>query len=115
MKELKEITFTRGTFKGPEKVTVKIGNDCFIGHCGSGITVFGENGKVTKITEKYIYCTSESGSVLRYDIQKKDTIGKWRNNYYFISLNSKRDYNDKNVCKQAPSVWNSEKCRLEYK
>ena len=115
MKELKEISFTRGTFDGVKTITVKIGSDCFIGKCGSGTSVFGENGKVTRITEKYIYCTSESGSVLKYDIEKRHVIGKWRKNYYFIHLNSKRDYNDKNTCKMRPGVWNSEKCIMEYK
>ena len=115
MKELKSITLRFHDFRGFYDETVKIGSDCFIGHCGSGISVLGENGKVTRITEKYIYCTSESGSVLKYDVQKKDTIGKWRKNFYFINLNRTRDYNDKNVCKMRPSVWNDKKLELEYK
>jgi len=113
--ELKKITLRRHTFEGIREEVIKIGTDCFIGHCGSGISVLGENGKVTRITDKYIYCTSESGSVLKYDIQKQDTIGKWRKAFYFITLNRTRDYNDKNVCKQRPHVWNDKKCELEYK
>lgn len=115
MKELNSITLRRHDFRGTYDETIRIGADCFIGRCGSGTSVFGENGKVTKITSKYIYCTSESGSVLRYDVEKQDTIGKWRKDFYFINLNRTRDYNDKNVCKMRPSVWNSEKCELEYK
>jgi len=113
--EKKEVTLRRHTFEGVKEEIIKIGSDCFIGHCGSGITVFGENGKVTRITDKYIYCTSESGSVLKYDIAKQDTIGKWRKAYFFINLNHTRDYNDKNVCKMKPSVWNDKKLELEYK
>ena len=115
MKELNSITLRRHDFRGTYDEKISVGSDCFIGHCGSGTSVFGENGKVTKITSKYIYCTSESGSVLRYDVEKQDTIGKWRKNFYFINLNRTRDYNDKNVCKMRPSVWNSEKCESEYK
>jgi hypothetical protein len=119
MKELKEITFTRGTFKGPEKVTVKIGNDCFIGHCGGFHSVFGEDGKVTKITDRYIYCTSESGSVVRYNIEKRDVCGKWKKDFYFIQFNTRQTYctpeNKTDFIKSRPSVWNSEKCQMEYK
>lgn len=113
--EKKEVILRRHTFEGVKEEIIKIGSDCFIGHCGSGITVFGENGKVTRITDKYIYCTSESGSVLKYDIAKQGTIGKWRKEYFFINLNHTKDYNDKNVCKMKPSVWNDKKLELEYK
>lgn len=115
MKEFNSISLRRHNFRGTYDEIIKIGADCFIGHCGSGISVFGENGKVTKITSRYIYCTSESGSIVKYDVEKQNTIGKWRKNFYFINLNCTRDYNDKNVCKMRPSVWNSEKCELEYK
>ena len=113
--ELKRVTLRRHTFEGINEEVVEIGTDCFIGYCGSGRSVFGENGKVTRITDKYIYCTSESGSVLKYDIQKQDTIGKWRKEFYFINLNYTRDYNDENVCKMRPSIWNDKKLELEYK
>ena len=35
--------------------------------------------------------------------------------YFFINLNHTRDYNDKNVCKMKPSVWNDKKLELKYK
>ena len=57
--EKKEVTLRRHTFEGVKEEIIKIGSDCFIGHCGSGITVFGENGKVSRITDKYIYDFNE--------------------------------------------------------
>jgi hypothetical protein len=115
MKELNSISLRRHGFGVTYDETIKVGADCFIGQCGSGISVFGENGKVTKITSKYIYCTSESGSVVKYSVEKQNTIGKWRKNFYFINLNRTRDYNNENVCKMRPSVWNDKKLELEYK
>ena len=114
MKELNSITVRRFNFNTWETITVSVGNDCFIGRCGSFRTVFGENGKVTKITDKYIYCTSESGSIVKYDVKKNNTIGKWRAEYYFINLNTTRDYGE-NVIKDRPHVWNDKKCQIEYK
>lgn len=115
MKTLNEIVIMKHTFEGIKKELVKLGNDCFIGRCGSFHSVFGENGKVTKITDKYIYCTSESGSVVKYDVHKNNTVGKWRKNFYFININCTRNYNDENVVKNRPSIWNDKKLCLEYK
>ena len=116
---MNSVVLTRGTFEGVVRETIKIGTDCFIGKCGSGRTVLGENGKVTKISDRYIYCTSESGSVIRYNIEKRDVCGKWKENFYFVCFNQTRTYctpeNHTETIKSRPSVWNSEKCQLEFK
>ena len=108
------VTITRNTFEGPKQEIIEVGSDCFIGHCGSGTTVFGENGKVTKISDRYIFCTSESGSVVKYNIENRCVCGKWKKDFYFINFNTTIEYGIK-VIKSRPSVWNSSKARLEFK
>lgn len=116
---MKQVILTRYTFEGVKQEVIKIGSDCFIGHCGSGRSVLGENGKVTKISENYIYCTSESGSIIKYNIDKKCTCGKWNENFYFIQFNTTQTYctpeHNTNYIKSRPGVWNSKKCTFEYK
>ena len=117
--EKKQVIITRHDFRGLQKIVVKVGSDCFIGRSGGFRSIFGENGKVTKISDRYIYCTSESGSVVKYNIEKNDVCGKWKQEYYFIQFNTTRTYctpgNKTETIKSRPSVWNSEKCQLEFK
>ncbi len=65
---MNSVILRRYTYQGIKEEIIKVGSDYFIGHCGSGRSVHGENGKVTKISDRYIYCTSESGSVVKYNI-----------------------------------------------
>lgn len=65
---------------------VKVGSDCFIGKRGGFNSIFGENGKVTKISEKYIWCTSESGSIIKYNIENTSVCGKWKKRILFYSF-----------------------------
>ena len=107
------------TFGTVKTEVVKIGSDCFIGKCGGFRSVFGENGKVTKISDKYIWCTSESGSVVKYNIERTDVCGKWKKEFYFICFNETRTYctpeHNTNYIRSRPGVWNSKKCEFEYK
>ena len=116
---MNSVVLTRMGLNGFEKERIDVGSNCFIGHCGSGYSVFGENGKVTKISSKYIYCTSESGSIVKYNIDKNDVCGKWKSKFYFVQFNHTRTYctpdNKTNTIKSRPSVWNDKKCNLEYK
>lgn len=116
---MEQIKIRRYTFEGVKEEIIKVGADCFIGKCGSGRSVFGENGKVTKISNDYVYCTSESGSVVKWNIEKKCVAGKWNKNFYFVNFNMTREYctpeHITECIKSQPSVWNSDKCCLEYK
>lgn len=116
---MNSVVLTRYTFEGVKEEIIKIGSDCFIGRCSSGHSVFGENGKITKISGNYIYCTSESGSVIKYNIDKKSVCGKWNKDFYFIQFNITHTYctpeNHTNFFKSKPGVWNSKKCTMEYK
>lgn len=82
--------------------TIKIGDDCFIGRCGGGLTVFGENGKITKITNNYVFCTTEGGVVVQYNLRKEKLCGKWRERGYFINFR-KREY-DSHTIKLRPMI-----------
>ena len=117
--EKKQVIITRQDFRGLQKIFVEVGSDCFIGKCGGFRSVFGENGKVTKISDRYIYCTSESGSIVKYNIEKDNVCGKWLKEYYFVNFNTIRIYctpeNHTETIKSRPSVWNSDKCVLEFK
>ena len=44
---MEKVVVRRHTFNGMKEEIIKIGSSCFIGHCGSGHSVFGENGTVT--------------------------------------------------------------------
>lgn len=116
---MEKVVVRRHTFNGMKEEIIKVGSSCFIGHCGSGRSVLGENGTVTKIKGNYIYCTSESGSVVKWNIEKKDVCGKWKEDFYFVQFNTTREYctpeHITETIKSQPSVWNSKKCTLEYK
>ena len=116
---MEKVVVRRHTFNGMKEEIIKIGSSCFIGHCGSGHSVFGENGTVTKIKGNYIYCTSESGSVIKWNIEKRDVCGKWKTEFYFVQFNITREYctpeHITETIKSRPSIWNSKKCTLEYK
>ena len=116
---MEQIKIRRHTFEGVKEEIIKIGSSCFIGHCGSGHSVFGENGTVTKIKGNYIYCTSESGSVVKWNIEKRDVCGKWKTEFYFVQFNMTRTYctpeHQTECIKSRPSVWNDKTLELEYK
>lgn len=116
---MKQVILRRHTYQGIKEEIIKVGSNCFIGHCGSGTSVLGENGKVTKISDRYIYCTSESGSIVKYNIEKMCVCGKWFEAFYFIQFNTTQTYctpeNHTDFFKSRPSVWNSKKCEFEYK
>lgn len=43
----------------------ELGQKVFVGHCGSGRTVFGEYGKLTRITDKHLIFTTDSGKTIK--------------------------------------------------
>lgn len=86
----------------------------FIGTCGSGKSVFGENAKLFKINKNSLVFKTESGSLVKTEVDALNTIGKARKEDYFVSLGAK-DYNDTNVIKKRVSFWNSNKGVFEYK
>lgn len=45
---MEKVVVRRHTFNGMKEEIIKIGSSCFIGHCGSGHSVFGENGTLKK-------------------------------------------------------------------
>ena len=88
--------------------------DYFVGSCGSGRTVFGENAKLVRITKQHLVFETESGSVVKTEINTLNTVGKARKEGYFVSI-GKRDYESKNIIQSIVSYWNDKKLVMEYK
>lgn len=94
---MEKVVVRRHTFNGMKEEIIKIGSSCFIGHCGSGHSVFWR----------------------KWNIEKRDVCGKWKTEFYFVWFNITRKYctpeHITETIKSQPSVWNSKKCTLEYK
>lgn len=88
--------------------------DFFVGHCGSGHTVFGENAKLVKVLKNSLVFETESGTIVKTEVDSLNTIGKARREGYFVSI-GKRDYEDANIIKTKVSYWNGKKLAFEYK
>ncbi len=88
--------------------------DYFVGKCGGGRTVFGENAKLVRITKQHLVFKTESGSIVKTEIDTLNTVGKARKERYFVSI-GKRDYESKNIIRSMVSYWNDKKLVMEYK
>lgn len=72
---------------------IKIGQKVFVGHCGSGHSCFGEYATLEKATAKYLVFKTESGAVIKTDIENlHKVIGKAGKQGNFVSLATKREF-----------------------
>lgn len=90
---------------------VKVGTRCLVARCGSGRTIFGEFGTVTKELKNHLVITTESGAVVKVD-DTFSTVGKARKSGYFASLNTEgRD----NLIHSRVMYWNDKKLCFEFR
>lgn len=82
-------TFSKGTIWASGKLQeIELGQRVFVGHCGSGRSVFGELGKVTRITETRITYTTDSGKKIQTAADNMyKVIGKAGRQGNWVSLN----------------------------
>lgn len=81
------------TWHGGEYITVEVGQRFFVGHCGSGRTVFGELATLTKITDKHLTFTTDSGKKISTASDNLHSVsGKAGRQGNFVSPKTDRDY-----------------------
>ena len=98
-----------------ELVNVEIGARFFVGRCGSGKSVFGENATLTRVTNNHMVFTTDSGAIVK---TKRDmlhcTIGKAAKEHYLVGF--ERDIEaDENIIKMPVSYWDDKKCIMTKK
>ena len=80
---------------------IEIGQKVFVGHCGSGHTVFGEYATLTRTTSMHLVFTTESGTTIK---TKKDNlchvIGKAAAQHIFVSTITEREF-----IHSATTIW----------
>lgn len=93
-------------------VDVKIGQKVLVAKCGSGKSCFGEFGKIARTTSKHIVVITDSGAVVKTNIETLNTIGKAAKAGYFVSLHidGREDMVHNNV-----TYWNEKKLCFENK
>lgn len=76
-----------------EWIKVRKGQRFFVGHCGSGRTVFGEMATLTKITEKHLAFTTDSGKKISTASDNLHKVaGKAGQQGNFVSPKTDREY-----------------------
>ena len=83
----------------------------FVGRCGSGQSVFGENARLFKVNKNSLVFKTERGSLIKTKRDSLNTIGKAKKEGYFVSIGSRED----GYIKERISYWNEKKCAFEYK
>ena len=72
---------------------IEIGQKVFVGHCGSGRTVFGEYATLERTTTKHLVFKTESGATIKTDIENiHKVIGKAGKQGNFVSLVTEREF-----------------------
>lgn len=72
---------------------MEIGQKVFVGHCGSGRTVFGEYGHLERTTKQHLVFKTESGATIKTDIDNiHKVIGKAGKQGNFVSTITERDF-----------------------
>lgn len=92
---------------------VKIGQEVTVFRSGSGLSVFGEKGKIARTTKNNIVIETESGAIVKTEIDTLNTIGKARKNDYVVSLQSIDKFN--HIIASKVTYWNEKKLILENK
>ena len=93
-------------------IEVNIGDRFFVGTCGSGHTVFGENATLVKANTHLVFQT-DSGTIVKTKIDNlNDEVGKAKANNYFVSVGERKE---DQYLKQAVCFWNAKKACFETK
>lgn len=72
---------------------IEIGQKVFVGHCGSGHTVFGEYATLERTTTRHLVFKTDSGATIKTAIDNlHQVIGKTGKQGNFVSLATKRDF-----------------------
>ena len=72
---------------------IEIGQKVFVGHCGSGRTVFGEYAILERTTTKHLVFKTESGATIKTDIENLNkVIGKAGKQGNWVSLVTEREF-----------------------
>ena len=93
-------------------VDVEIGQKVLVARCGSGRSYFGEFGKIAKTTSKHIVVVTESGAVVKTDIDTLNTVGKAAKEGYFVSINVE---GREDMIHECVKYWNKKKLCFENK
>lgn len=72
---------------------IEIGQKVFVGHCGSGRTVFGEYATLERTTTKHLVFKTESGATIKTAIDNlHQVVGKAGKQGNFVSLVTEREF-----------------------
>lgn len=90
---------------------VEVGRRVLVARCGSGRTIFGEFGTVTKELKNHLVITTDSGTIVKVNDMFR-TVGKAEREGYFVSLKTEgRD----NLIPSRVMYWNDKKVCFEFK
>lgn len=72
---------------------IEIGQKVFVGHCGSGHSVFGEYGTLVRTTKMHLVFKTDSGKTIKTAIDNlHQVIGKAGKQGNFVSLITEREF-----------------------
>lgn len=94
-----------------EFVDVEFGQKVLVARCGSGRSYFGEFGKIARATDKHIIVVTDSGAVVKTDMDL-NAVGKAAKAGYFVSL---RVDGREDMIHECVKYWNKKKMCLENK
>ena len=92
-------------------VDVELGQRVLVAKCGSGTSYFGEFGKIERTTKKHIVVVTDSGAVVKTDMDL-NAVGKAAKAGYFVSL---RVDGREDMIRSNVMYWNEKKLCLENK
>lgn len=98
-------------FKYGKWEEVNIGQKVLVARCGSGHTIFGEFGIISRVTKTQIVVITDSGTIVKTDLDL-NAIGKAAKAGYFVSTKIE---NRDNLIVSRVHYWNDQKCCMEYK
>lgn len=93
-------------------VDVEFGQKVLVARCGSGKSYFGEFGKIARTTNKHIVVVTDSGAIVKTDIDTLNTIGKAAKAGYFVSLHVE---GREDMIHERVMYWNEKKMCFENK
>ena len=93
-------------------VDVEIGQKVLVARCSSGKSYFGEFGKIARVTDNHIVVITDSGAVVKTNIETLSTVGKAAKAGYFVSL---RIEGREDMIHERVRFWNEKKMCFENK